>query len=154
MTHRFALVAALTLAGCASGGSPSGPTSAPGSQAANVALDGYCPVAYIEAGKAVKGDPAHQTAHDGKTYYFASADAKGLYDADPGKYQVGYEGWCATAVAYNKKVPGDPTIFSVFEGETYLFANEGAKKTWDKNPAELKAKADSNWPSLSGYASR
>lgn len=113
-----------------------------------VALGGYCPVAYAE-GMAVKGDPMHASRYKGHTFHFANADAKRMFDAEPGKYVVSYDGFCATAVAIGKKVASDPTLFSVYRGKVYLFANAGAKAAFDKDPAGTIAKADGHWPSLS-----
>jgi hypothetical protein len=37
------------------------------------ALDGFCPVAYVEMKQAVKGDPKHASVHQGQTYHFTNA---------------------------------------------------------------------------------
>jgi len=112
------------------------------------ALHGYCPVAYVEMGKAVKGDPKLASVNHGRRYLFANADAKKMFDAAPSKYQVAYDGWCATAVSMGQKIESDPTLFTVHGGKTYLFSNAEAKKAFDDMPEGVIKKADEQWASL------
>lgn len=113
-----------------------------------VALDGYCPVAYVAMNQAMKGDPQHKSAHQGHTYHFANADAKKMFDAAPAKYLPAYEGLCATAVAQGMKLQSDPKLFAVHNGRTYLFSNAEAKTMFEKDKSGIIAKADANWPKL------
>jgi YHS domain-containing protein len=112
------------------------------------ALQGYCPVAYVAMGKAVKGDPKISSTYEGHRYLFANADAKKMFDADPSKYQVAYDGWCATAVSMGKKVKSVPAQFSIHGGKTYLFSSAEAKKAFDGMPEGVIMKADEQWASL------
>jgi len=109
-----------------------------------IALHQYCPVAYAAMNKAVKGDAKFSSVYKGKKYYFAMADAKKMFDADPVKYLPKYEGYCATALAMGKKVEPDPQIFSVYKGSTYLFSNKMAKEAFDKDPDITIKNADKN----------
>jgi len=113
-------------------------------------LNGYCPVAYVAMGKALKGDSKIWSDLDGHRYYFANADAKQMFDAEPTKYQVAYDGFCATAVSMGKKVKSDPKLFTVHEGKTYLFSSADAKKAFDGMPEGVIMKADANWATLAG----
>ena len=113
-----------------------------------VALDGYCPVAYVEAGKAVKGSPKHAVKQDGVTYLFASEGAKKLFVENPKKYLVKYDGFCAYAVANGYKAPGKGEFFSVYQGAVYLFFDAATKKAFDADPAKMAAKADAEWKKL------
>lgn len=115
----------------------------------DVALDGYCPVAYVVMGKAVKGDSRFASEHEGKTYHFANGKAKKMFDKSPGQYPVAYDGWCATAMAMGKKIESDPSIFVVRDGTTYLFSSAKAKKMFDADPAEVVAKANEHWRTVS-----
>jgi len=114
------------------------------------ALDGYCPVAY-KFGHAVKGTPEFTSDYGGKTYQFPAAEAKQAFDKDPKTYAdaVAYDGWCATAVAYGKRVAADPTVFEVYQNRTFRFASQQAKDAFDQHRDDLIAKADANWPRLS-----
>lgn len=116
------------------------------------AIGGYCPVAYVAAGKALKGDAKFSSKHAGRTYWFVSADAKKLFDAAPAKYTIAYDGYCATAVAEGMKVTSDPTQFTVKDGVSYLFYNADAKQLFDADIAKWKSEADTNWPKVSKLA--
>ena len=112
------------------------------------ALQGYCPVAYVAMNKAVKGLPKVASVHEGHRYLFLNADAKKMFDAEPAKYRVGYDGWCATAVSMGKKLKSDPTLFTVHGGRTYLFSSADAKKMFDAMPEGIVMKADEQWATL------
>ena len=113
--------------------------------AAEPALDGYCPVCYIEAGKAVKGDKQFAAVHNGKTYYFVSEETKGLFVANPDKYLPAYDGYCAYGMSFGKKIKSDPKAFTVVNGKTYLNKNAAISKDFRKDEAGFIAKADANW---------
>jgi YHS domain-containing protein len=130
-------------------GMSAAPLALAGEQATgDIALGGYCPVGYVAAGKAVKGDPNFVSEYQGETYYLANAMAKEMFDKAPASYVVAYDGWCATAVANGMKVESDPAVFVVRDGKTYLFSNEKAKAMFTEDGAGLVAKADTNWPEL------
>ncbi len=119
-----------------------------------VAIEGYCPVAYFAAGKAVRGKPEHATTHNGVTYWFVSADARKAFDANPEKYVPAYGGWCAFGMAVQDKFPVDPTSFKIVDGRVLLFLKNkdvDALNLWNKgNEQELVAKADAHWKKVSG----
>lgn len=116
---------------------------------APVALQGYCPVAYLTMGHAMKGDTRFTSTYDGQRYRFANADAKQMFDANPAKYDVAYNGWCTTAMSMGKKMKSDPTIVSVHEGKAYLFSSTDAKKAFEEMPGAVIGKADQHWTVLS-----
>ena len=116
---------------------------------------GYCPVAYVAMNKAVKGDPGISMDFAGKHYAFGNEEAKKMFEADPSKYQVAYDGYCATAVGMGKKLDSDPTIFTVKHGVTYLFSSADAKKMFEADAHKAVAMADKKWaeinPAYGGY---
>ncbi len=112
------------------------------------AIGGYCPVAYVKAKMAVKGDPQYTSSDGELLYQFSSAAAKKMFDQEPAKYRVAYDGWCATGVAMGKKIASDPKVFSVQEGTTYLFSSAEAKAAFDKDPKMMTTKASAAWPKL------
>jgi|CXWL01.1.fsa_nt_gi YHS domain-containing protein len=109
---------------------------------------GYCAVAYAKMGKAVKGSPQFASVVDGQAYHFVSAEAKKMFDAEPTKYPIAYQGYCATGVAMGKKLVSNPEIFTVHKGTTYLFSNAEAKMMFDKDPEMTISKAAANWPKI------
>ena len=114
----------------------------------DVALNGYCPVAYAAMGKAVEGQSKFASAYQGRTYYLANGKAKKMFDEAPEEYLVAYDGWCAAGVAQGMKVESDPTVFLVRDGKTYLFSNDEAKGMFTADAAGFIAKADERWPTV------
>ena len=118
-----------------------------------VAIGGYDPVGYITQNKALKGRKELSTAHRGVTYHFSSEENRKLFTESPDKYLPTYGGWCATAMAKGEKVEIDPTNFKVTNGRLFLFFKAfyaNAIKDWNKDEANLTAKADANWRKISG----
>lgn len=113
-----------------------------------VALQGYCPVAYVAMDKAVKGDAAHSSAYQGRTYHFLNADAKQMFNQAPEKFLPAYDGFCATAVTQGQRLASDPTLFKVVNGRTYLFSSRKAVAMFEKDPAGIIAMADTRWAEL------
>ena len=118
----------------------------------NVVLDGYDPVAYFTKNKAVKGNSKFQTKYNGAFFYFSSQEDKKLFDANPIKYIPQYGAWCAYALgSTGEKVEVDPNTFKIIDGKLYLFYNKffnNTLKSWNKDEANLKKKADANWKKI------
>ena len=112
-------------------------------------VDGYDAVAYLTTNKAVKGNKNYQFVYQGAKFYFSSEQNKQLFSAIPEKYLPAYGGWCAYAMGANgEKVEVNPKTFKIIGGKTYLFYNKFFNNTledWNKDEANLKAKADANW---------
>lgn len=114
-----------------------------------VAIEGYDITEYFN-NTAVKGTKEYTANHDGATFYFASAENKALFKANPEKYLPEYGGYCAYAIgAKAKKVSIDPKTFEIRNGKLYLFYNSFGTNTldlWNEEGAEaLRIKADQNW---------
>lgn len=114
-----------------------------------LAVQGYDVVAYFTAGKAVKGSAAYTVFYQGVKYRFSSVANKEEFKKNPSKYEPQYGGWCAFAMGdYGEKVEIDPETFKILYGKFYLFYNKrlnNTLKSWNKNEASLKSKADVNW---------
>ena len=114
-----------------------------------IAIQGYDPVAYFTANKAIKGKKEFALYHQGATYYFSSAANKDLFKANPSKYEPQYGGWCAYAMgAKGEKVNVDPETFKIMNGKLYLFYNKffnNTLKDWNKDEKNLCMKADASW---------
>lgn len=114
-----------------------------------VAIKGYDPVAYFNAGGAVKGSKDLAVYHQGVIYYFSTAGNKEEFKKHPARYEPEYGGWCAYAMgAKGDKVSIDPETFKILNGKLYLFYNRNFNntlKSWNKDESSLKTKADANW---------
>lgn len=115
----------------------------------NVAIQGYDPVTYFTQKKAVKGKSSIAASYEGVTYNFATQADKDLFLKNPAQYEPQYGGWCSYAMgATGEKVEVDPETFKIVDGKLNLFYNaffNNTLKTWNKDEAKLKAKADANW---------
>jgi thioredoxin-dependent peroxiredoxin len=118
-----------------------------------VALQGYDPVTYFLTNSARKGSPELSTKYREVTYRFSTLQNREAFLASPEKYLPAYGGWCATAMAKGEKVEIDPTNFKVTNERLFLFFKAfyaNALKEWNKDEANLTAKADTHWKNISG----
>ncbi|MDW8849391.1 YHS domain-containing (seleno)protein [Flavobacterium sp. MMLR14_040] len=114
-----------------------------------VAIQGYDPVAYFNQAKAIKGKKEISALYQGVIYKFSSNENKDAFLKNPSKYEPQYGGWCAYAMGSSGgKVEINPETFKIIDGKLYLFYNEyfnNTLKSWNKDEANLKSKADTNW---------
>jgi YHS domain-containing protein len=113
-----------------------------------VAIQGYDPVAYFTENKAVKGNPKIQSEHDGAKYFFASAEHKAMFDADPAKYAPAYGGYCGYAASIDRLSPVSPEWFQIVDGKLILQHNKKAFDLFNKDLKGNIVKADEFWPGL------
>ncbi len=122
---------------------------------AGMAIGGYDVVAYFTSGKAIKGNSTNNYQLGGVNYYFSSKDNQKLFETDPQKYLPQYDGYCALAISYGKKISIDPQTFKLINGKLYLFYNGPVRgkqvnslHTWDKSETRLLKRADELWPDV------
>lgn len=113
-----------------------------------LALQGYDAVAYFK-GKPQAGKKENAASYQGVTYYFANTANKEAFLKTPTAYLPQYGGWCAYAMGSSgEKVEVDPETFQILDGKLYLFYNayfNNTLKSWNKDRANLKKKAEANW---------
>ncbi|MGK7908935.1 MAG: YHS domain-containing (seleno)protein [Synechococcus sp.] len=113
----------------------------------NVAISGYDPVSYF-VDRPTPGNPEITATYGDATYYFANAENKAKFEADPGPYIPQYGGFCAVAVSEGKLVPVNPETYKVTDGKLYLFYNGehgNTKPQWEADETTMKANADAAW---------
>lgn len=117
-----------------------------------VAIQGYDPVAYFKKSKAVKGKKELSVSFEGVVYNFSTSINKELFLKNPAMYEPQYGGWCAFAMGSSaEKVEINPETFKIVDEKLYLFYNayfNNTLKSWNKDEANLKAKADINWKKI------
>jgi YHS domain-containing protein len=113
-----------------------------------VAIKGYDPVAYFEAGKPMKGDSAFAHEWSGATWRFASAANRDAFKAAPERYAPQYGGYCAWAVAQGYTAGIDPSAWKIVAGKLYLNYSPDVQKKWAGDEPGNIAKADQHWPKL------
>ena len=133
--------AALLLAGCGSMNVVSDGADS------RLMLKGYDPVAYFTAGKAVPGNPALKTEHQGVTYRFSSEDNRRLFIANPAKFTPQYGGWCSNGMVYAIPLGGEPTNFKIIDGKLYLFGGLRSKLYFEMEQEKNVKLADQYWES-------
>lgn len=137
------LALSLVLSGC---GTPY--ATVKNSSGDSVMLLGYDPVAYFTQGKPVKGTPQHQVKLPERTYYFASAEHKNLFETNSAKYEPQYGGFCSSGAAFAIKLGSDPTSWQIYEGRLFIFGDVLGHEAWKVDPAWNVGHADKLWPSI------
>jgi YHS domain-containing protein len=112
------------------------------------AIEGYDPVAYFEEGRPVEGDSDYAHEWMGATWYFASAENRDLFAADPERYAPQYGGYCAWAVANGYTAKIDPQAWAVVDDRLYLNYSPDVQKQWQQDVPGNIGKADGNWPGI------
>lgn len=114
----------------------------------NLAVEGYDPVAYFEAGEPAKGSKEFSYEYNGAEWRFVSADNLEAFKADPEAYAPQYGGYCAWAVSQNYTARGNPKNWSIVDGKLYLNYNDEIQARWEKDIPGFIALADDNWPGV------
>jgi len=121
---------------------------------AQLALDGYDPVAYFDVGggEPKRGDKGIEAQHRGVRYRFASELHREIFLAAPERFEPAYGGWCAWAMVDGSKTEIDPKSFLIENGRLLVFYDGlfgDTRKSWRKTEANtLHPKADSAWNKL------
>jgi len=123
------------------------------SGASNVAVSGYDPVSFFGKSKPLNGSPFITAEHKGATYFFSSEENKALFVKKPEAYVPQFGGFCAFGVSIGKLLPVDITTAQVRDGKLYLNLNPDIRVKFDADVAGTLAKANANWPGLSGKVS-
>lgn len=116
--------------------------------ASGLALRGYDPVAYFNAGKPEAGRAEFTATHKGATFRFANASNRDTFVADPDRYLPQYGGWCAYAAADGKKADADPQAWRIENGKLYLNYNRLVGMLWSTDIPGYVSKADARWPAI------
>lgn len=114
----------------------------------NLAVDGYDPVAYFDAGAPTKGSKEFSYDYKGATWRFSSAASLEKFKADPEAFAPQYGGYCAWAVSQGYTAPGNPQNWAIRDGKLYLNYNDKVQSDWLKDPDGFIAKANQNWPAV------
>jgi YHS domain-containing protein len=126
-----------------------GPDSA-GPPAETVAIRGYDPVSYFNAGKALKGSASLAFPWHGMQWHFLSEENRNLFAANPGKFAPQYDGYCAWAMTEARKSETDPEEWQIVDGKLYLNCSKAAYEKWSRDIPGHIEKAGRNWKALYG----
>ncbi|MBV6631988.1 MAG: YHS domain protein [Alphaproteobacteria bacterium] len=130
-------------------------TMAPGQADASnqlaVAIGGHDAVAYFDRGEPTQGAAKFHHFWNGAVWYFASAENRDKFAANPTAFAPQYDGYCAWAASQNYKRPGDPNVWQIRDGKLYLMVHEGARKKWQADIPTHIAQGDDNWVQIAPY---
>jgi YHS domain-containing protein len=115
---------------------------------AGVALRGADAVALATGLEVTPGEAMYTVERDGVAYYFASAETKAQFEADPAQYMPQYGGFCAFGVAIGMKLDAAPRYADIVDGKLYVFLNAVAFGKYLEDKAGTLAKAEENWPAM------
>jgi YHS domain-containing protein len=112
------------------------------------AIRGHDPVAYFDQKGPVKGSKQFSHPWHGATWYFASAENRDKFAAEPERYAPRYGGYCAYAVAQGYTADIDPSAWSIVDGRLYLNYSLSFRERWKKDIPGYIRKGDANWPAV------
>lgn len=112
-----------------------------------LAVHGYDPVSFF-SGKPTIGSDKFAVARDGATYRLASQSNLDAFNADPGRYEPAFGGFCAYGVALGKKFDGDPKYWRVVDGKLYLNLNADIQAKWSEDVGGNLKTANANWSKI------
>lgn len=112
------------------------------------ALWGYDPVSYFTSGHPELGSAEFSFPFDDTTYWFASAERRKMFAADPERYAPQFKGYCALSVARGLKVEADPEAWTFWNGKLFVFGDKGAMSEFNANPGGIANQATAAWASL------
>ncbi|MFV1442763.1 YHS domain-containing (seleno)protein [Phaeobacter sp. JH18-32] len=113
-----------------------------------LAMQGYDPVAYFNAGEPTKGSYKVTATFDDATYWFATEENKALFEASPEAYVPAYGGYCAFGAAMGFKFDGDPNEWKIVDNVLYLNLSKDIQERWSKDIPGFIEKADVNWKEI------
>tara|TARA_R110000787_G_scaffold100368_1_gene205297 strand:+ start:91 stop:711 length:621 start_codon:yes stop_codon:yes gene_type:complete len=121
------------------------------------AISGYDAVAYFNLPQkdpgmmqphAVPGRADITADYNGATWAFASAENRDMFLANPEKYAPKYDGHCAYGVAKGGKVPANPNLWRIVDGELYLNITPAVVGFWNEDIKGNISTAEGNWSGL------
>jgi len=98
-------------------------------------LKGFCLVQLRDGRRLVDALTEHKSTHDGRHYYFSSADAKQSFDANPTKYIPAAGGNDVVVLAeQNRQREGTLDHAVWYEGKLYLFHSQASHTSFMAAP--------------------
>lgn len=113
-----------------------------------IAIDGYDPVAYFTLGEATEGQSEISYDWGGSRWYFATAEHRSLFAADPDQYAPAYGGYCAWAIAEDKVAGIDPHAWHIEDDRLYLNYSQRINRRFLDDLSGNIERAEQNWPAI------
>lgn len=108
------------------------------------ALSGYDVVSYFQ-GQPKLGSTQYNYYWGETTWLFSSAENLNAFSTNPEKYLPQFGGYCAKAVSTGFAVPGDPTAYTIWQNQLYIFSDNEMKMEFLANPGEMIKACNKKW---------
>lgn len=121
------------------------------------AVSGYDVVAYFDLPQSAIGTPqaaaipgrADITAeYNGAVFAFSTAENRDAFAANPAQFAPKYDGHCAYGVSQGGKVPANPNLWRIVDGELYLNITRNVVGFWEEDIPQNISLAENNWTSI------
>ncbi|MEM6385825.1 MAG: YHS domain-containing (seleno)protein [Pseudomonadota bacterium] len=121
------------------------------------AVSGYDVVAYFGLEQspvgtaqpaAVPGNRDITAEYNGATFAFSTEGNRDAFLADPAKFAPKYDGHCAYGVSKGGKVPANPNLWRIVDGELYLNITKNVVGFWEEDIPGNITLAEGNWTSI------
>ncbi|MEL6451487.1 MAG: YHS domain-containing (seleno)protein [Pseudomonadota bacterium] len=121
------------------------------------AVSGYDVVAYFDLDAkpvgqtqtpAVPGNADITAAYNGATFAFSTVENRDKFVANPAKYAPQYDGHCAYGVAKGGKVPANPNLWRIVDGQLFLNITDVVVGFWEEDIPGNITLSESNWVSI------
>ncbi|MFY0616660.1 YHS domain-containing (seleno)protein [Shimia sp.] len=97
---------------------------------------------------AVAGDKNITAEYNGAMFAFSTEANKETFLQDPEKFVPKFDGHCAYGVSKGGKVPGNPNLWRIVDGELYLNITEAVVGFWEEDIPGNISLADGNWDGI------
>ncbi|CAN1543700.1 hypothetical protein MCEMSEM23_01872 [Rhabdaerophilaceae bacterium] len=120
------------------------------SRIAGVAISGHDAVAYFTNSKPVMGRREFSLSHEGAEWWFATAENRARFQANPARYAPQFGGYCSWAVSQGYTASADPEAWAIRDGKLYLNYDKSIQERWATDIPGHIAKGNTHWPTLVG----
>jgi hypothetical protein len=115
-----------------------------------VAIQGYDTVAYFTDSRPMQGKAELEYVWGEQRWWFATAEHRDLFAADPERYVPRFGGYCTGGLSLGYKMVADPENWHIVDGTLYLHHSERSRDKAIADPKPVIAKAEGTWERLGG----
>ena len=121
------------------------------------AVSGYDVVAYFDLDQApvggaqpaaVRGNAQYTAEHNGAKWAFSSAENRDKFVANPDMYTPAFDGHCAFGITKGGKVPANPHLWRIVDGQLYLNITKNVVGFWEEDVPGNITIGNKTWPGL------
>ncbi|MEM8592492.1 MAG: YHS domain-containing (seleno)protein, partial [Pseudomonadota bacterium] len=94
---------------------------------------------------AVPGRADITAEYNGATFAFSTEANRDAFAADPAKFAPAFDGHCAYGVAQGGKVPANPNLWRIVDGQLYLNITKNVVGFWEEDIPGNITLASNNW---------